>query len=259
MLKRIFIVFYTILAGISLYIINAVFSFIIESNTGFELSFYVFKTNDSFLLMSVIVMSLIMGFINLFIFSDDKIELQKVKQTSESDQSISVEENLNLQIKNKYDEKINEISAKILDDIKAESNVDLKFEKALWSLCNSFELSQGLFYKAEKINENTNLTLKSTYAYLGNLEFINRIEIGIGLNGQVAKSGNFVYLKDVPEGYMKIVSGLGEITPDFLIINPLKKNDELVGLVELAGLGNLNSEEVKTIIEMTQKIFATII
>jgi len=259
MLKRIFTALYTFLAVFSLYIIGAVFTFIIETDAGFKLSFYIFDTGNGFVLMSIVVLSLILGFINIFLFSEDKIIENKNHVSISTLQSSNVEEEINEQIKNKYDDKISDISNRINLEIKKQTNENAKVEKALWSLCNEFELSQGLAYvKVENVEEEI-LQLKSTYAFIGSLENINRIEIGIGLNGQVAKSGTFVYLKDVPKGYMKIVSGLGEVSPDFLLIIPISKADKLIGLVELAGLGQLNSEEVKTVKEMSQKIFTTIL
>jgi len=259
MFKKIFTVLYTVLTAISLYIIGAIFAFIIETDAGFKLSFYLFDTTNSFLLMSIVILSLIMGFINIFVFSDDQIIQSKKTITVSQTDSLAVEEEINQQIKNKYDDKIADISQRIKSEIKKQTNESSKLEKGLWSLCNEFELSQGLVYRKDEAADVEILQLKSTYAYIGLLENINRIEVGIGLNGQVAKSGNFVYLKDVPRGYMKIVSGLGEVSPDFLLIIPIHKNEKLTGLVELAGLGHLNAEEVKTVKDMAQTIFTTIL
>ncbi len=260
MLKKTFIILYTVLAAISLYIIGAVFNFLSNANTDFTITFWVFDTDNGFLLMSIIVLTFLMGFINIFIFNDDKVE--SVHKTSSDDllKPATIEEEINLQIKNKYDDKIIDITNRIFADINSQTKKELKVEKALWSLCSAFELSQGLIYLVEKAGEEKILTLKSTYAFIGSLENINKIEIGYGLNGQVAKSGDFIYLKEVPKGYMKIVSGLGEVSPDFLLIVPVSnKEGHLIGLTELAGLGQLSTEEIKTIIEMSQKIFSTVL
>ncbi|MFN0048966.1 MAG: hypothetical protein ACKVOU_07580 [Cytophagales bacterium] len=259
MLKKIFIVFYILFAAISLYVIGSVFSFIIDSNTGYSVSFYLFNTNNSFLLMIVVIVSILLGFINLVIFANPKSEVATKTKAEDFFQKNTVEEEIAQQINNKYNDKIAEISAKVEEAIKKESKLELKIEQALWSLCNELELSQGLVYGKDAKTDDNLLHLRSTYAYIGAVENINTLEIGIGLNGQVAKSGNFVYLKDVPNGYMKIVSGLGEISPDFLLIIPINKEAKLIGLVELAGFGQLNAEEVKTVKELSQKIFTTVI
>ena len=51
-----------------------------------------------------------------------------------------------------------------------------------------------------------------------------KYEIGEGLIGQSAASGNTLYVDDVPDGYIKIVSGLGSASPQHLLIVPVKKN-----------------------------------
>lgn len=260
MLRRIYIVFYAVLSALALYITGSVFTYSIESNKGFSVSFLFFTTNNSFLLMSLVLLSIIIGFVNVFIFNlDSSVKIKNSDFVDKKDKEESVEEEINQQIKNKYDHKILDIFNRITEEMGKATNPDVKLEKSLWSLCNEFELSQGLLYLKSSATDDQTLTLKSTYAYIGDLNNINTIDIGIGINGQVAKSGQFVYLKDVPNGYMKIVSGLGEISPDFLLIIPILKETKLVGLLELAGLGQLNSEEVKTIREMSQKIYSTLI
>lgn len=257
MLKRILIILYSTLSAASLYTVGALFNFMMKENISFKLSFFLFDVTNTFVLMIILVFTLLVGFVNIFIFGDDKLEIPKTSTSEILSDKNSIETELNQQIQNRYDAKVEEINARILAEIKKANTPESKLEKSLWALCNEFELSQGLVY--QKDAEVDFLSLKSTYAFIGQLENINKIEIGIGLNGQVARTGDYVFLKDVPKGYMKIVSGLGEVSPDYLLIVPIKKDNKILGLVELAGMGTLNTEEVKTVKEMVQKIYSTLL
>jgi hypothetical protein len=48
------------------------------------------------------------------------------------------------------------------------------------------------------------------------------------------------------------------VTPDFLMIIPIVKENKVIYLVELAGLGKYNTEEVKTVVEIVNFTFSKI-
>jgi len=76
--------------------------------------------------------------------------------------------------------------------------------------------------------------LVSCYAFDKKKFVTKRIEIGEGILGQTFLEGEPVYLLEVPKDYVKITSGLGESNPRSLTIYPLKQNETVVALVELA-------------------------
>ena len=59
-------------------------------------------------------------------------------------------------------------------------------------------------------------------------------EMGEGLVGQVAQTGEVINLNEVPDGYIQVISGLGKASPSSLIIYPVKKNEEVIAVFELA-------------------------
>jgi putative methionine-R-sulfoxide reductase with GAF domain len=59
-------------------------------------------------------------------------------------------------------------------------------------------------------------------------------EFGEGLTGQVAKEGKLINISTVPEGYVTIISGLGNSSPKHLMIVPIKLENAVVGIIELA-------------------------
>jgi hypothetical protein len=79
-----------------------------------------------------------------------------------------------------------------------------------------------------------------------------KFEFGEGLIGQAALSGQNLYLDEIPEGYIKIVSGLGTSSPRYLLIVPLKKENEVKGVIEIATFAPLKENTRKQVDEMAQ-------
>lgn len=59
-------------------------------------------------------------------------------------------------------------------------------------------------------------------------------QIGEGLVGRVAKEGSSLYIDSLPKGYIIVFSGLGSASPTYLVIVPLKIDNEVKGVLELA-------------------------
>jgi hypothetical protein len=65
-------------------------------------------------------------------------------------------------------------------------------------------------------------------------------DIGAGLMGETFKDRQKKILDKVPKNYLKIESGLGEALPSKIMLLPLlKENGEIVGVMELAFLGDV--------------------
>jgi len=103
------------------------------------------------------------------------------------------------------------------------------------------------------------IELISAFAY-DRKKFLQRsINIGDGLIGTVALERNTVFLKQIPEGYIEIESGLGEASPKFLLIVPLKFEEEILGIVELASFKEFLDYEIKFTEEVAQSIASTLL
>lgn len=117
-----------------------------------------------------------------------------------------------------------------------------KWQEALNHLCSSLNAGQGALYLARTKGNEKLIELQSSYALvLGEGESSPSFLWGEGLIGQAAASGKSLYLDELPEGYARrIESGLGSALPKFLYIMPLKKENDVVGVVELATFTPLN-------------------
>ena len=101
------------------------------------------------------------------------------------------------------------------------------------------------------------LELKGTYAFDNNSEKKEKIALGAGLTGQAAKEKRLIFLKDIPENYIKIVSALGETLPKNIVIAPLVFENEIKGIVELATIGDFTDLQIEFLEKISRNIAIT--
>lgn len=116
---------------------------------------------------------------------------------------------------------------------------DVRVERILSLLCNGLQAGQGIIYKAEEEDSRTLLKTSSTYATVinGNKPVF---EVGEGLVGLAAKERRRLDIDNVPEGYIKIFSGLGKSNPGNLVILPVEKDGKVTGVLEMAFFKSLD-------------------
>jgi hypothetical protein len=128
-------------------------------------------------------------------------------------------------------------------------------EKSLHSIAKELEAGQGALYLPREVDGKRRIVLESGYALgLGESAEIS-FEFGEGLLGQAVATGNTLFVDDIPEGYVKIVSGLGSAYPKFLLIVPIKKNGTVDGVIELASFTRI-SEDQKKFVEEAGKLIS---
>ncbi|HEX5169053.1 MAG TPA: GAF domain-containing protein [Cyclobacteriaceae bacterium] len=126
------------------------------------------------------------------------------------------------------------------------------FKDFLHAVCRALDAGQGALYEAREEDGKRKVELTSGYALnLGESASIE-YEFGEGLIGQAALGGRTLYLDDIPEGYIKIVSGLGSSSPRHLLIVPVKSHNEILGVMEIASFSELSEDKRKFVEEATQ-------
>ena len=100
-------------------------------------------------------------------------------------------------------------------------------------------MNQGGVFVLNETNDAPCLELAACYAW-DKKRFINKkILLGESLVGQCWIEREKIYLIDLPEDYITITSGLGESLPRVAIILPLKADDKVMGVIELASFNLL--------------------
>jgi PAS domain S-box-containing protein len=117
----------------------------------------------------------------------------------------------------------------------------------------------GLFLIEEEEEGNKYLNLVASYAYDRQKFLKKKIGIGEGLAGNCALEKKTVLLNRIPDNYIEISSGLGGSKPGCLMIVPLKKEEEVLGVLEMASFNDFKPHEVEFVEKVAESIAASLI
>ena len=105
-------------------------------------------------------------------------------------------------------------------------------------------IQAGIFIAKEKENK-IELELTACYAYDRRKMMEKTLLPGEGLVGQAYLEKDVIYLLEIPEDYYSITTGLGAGNPKCIFIMPLKNNDQVEGVFEIASINKLNEFQVE--------------
>ncbi|MEI7597547.1 MAG: PAS domain S-box protein [Bacteroidota bacterium] len=142
---------------------------------------------------------------------------------------------------------------------KDNDDIDKLSYNILSNLIKYLEANQGGFFI---INDNDSrdefLELKAMYAYDRRKFEEKTIKPGEGLAGTCWIEKESIFLTDVPDKYTYITSGIGEATPNCVLITPIKVNDEVFGVIEIASFKVLEQFEIEFVEKLSENIASTI-
>jgi GAF domain len=116
----------------------------------------------------------------------------------------------------------------------------------------------GLFLLNEENEYDKYLELVSCYAYDKKKYVEKRVDINEGLLGQCYQENDIIYMTDVPDKYTTITSGLGMATPSCIILSPLKVNDDINGVLEIASFTPFEPHQIEFIKRLSENIASVI-
>jgi PAS domain S-box-containing protein len=151
--------------------------------------------------------------------------------------------------------------AKFGEILRTNNNDLLKLaDEIIGNLVKYLQANQGALYIVDDNvdGEEPTMSMKACYAW-DKKKFLNhKIHRGEGLAGQAWQEGDIVYLTEVPQNYIKITSGLGDANPTSVLIVPLKVNDQIFGVVEIASFGSFRDFEIEFVQKIAESIASTI-
>lgn len=143
--------------------------------------------------------------------------------------------------------------------LQTNDNKELSYNiiKALIDYVNAIQ--GGIFImNDESESSDPFLELMATYAY-GRKKFKQKtMRFGEGLVGTCAIEGQSIYLTNIPPGYIEIESYLGHSNPKSLLLVPLKLDDKIFGVIEIASFNLFRPHEIKFIEDLAGTIASTI-
>lgn len=137
-------------------------------------------------------------------------------------------------------------------------NVRMLAEMLITKLVPMVGASYGVFYVREREDGHCYLKRMAASAALADDQDFQRFRFGEGLIGQCAYEKRSILLRDVPENYVKIRSGIGVGTLRNIIIFPVQFEDEVLAVVEIASFEEFSPLQVKLLDALNNNIGMTI-
>ncbi len=127
---------------------------------------------------------------------------------------------------------------KLNDGIRGDLDLDAICRSVLDFLASYLDIKVGGIF----ILEGDTLRLLGTYGYKKRKNLSVEFKIGESLVGQAALEKKRILLTNVPEDYVYVSSGLGESVPRNIVDLPLMAGNQLVGVLELATVGEIEGK-----------------
>ncbi|MEM9829280.1 MAG: GAF domain-containing protein [Bacteroidota bacterium] len=118
--------------------------------------------------------------------------------------------------------------------LRANQDQNETYQQLIAKLVTYLKANQGGLYILLENEGSPILCLEACYAYDRQKFLDKEITPGQGLVGQCFLEKKPIYLTNVPDQYTYITSGLGESTPNHLLITPLIFDENITGVLEIA-------------------------
>jgi PAS domain-containing protein len=127
-------------------------------------------------------------------------------------------------------------------------------------LVRKLKANQGGLFIITKDDDDSEeyLRMEACYAWDKKKYLEQKVFKGDGLTGQAWQEQATIYLTEVPDNYITITSGLGKTNPRSILIVPLKVNDEVYGVVEIASISELEKYQIEFVERVAESIASTI-
>lgn len=139
--------------------------------------------------------------------------------------------------------------------MRGEHDLSVLAHRIISYLCENLGSRIGAFYLMDEDNV---LRLIGSYAYQGPSNMTDSFRMGEGLVGQAAFEKKSILLRDCPDDYIRINSGLGDSRPNQIVVFPLRYDTYVNGVIELGTFGTFSDRDLTFIDRTVESIAITI-
>jgi len=129
----------------------------------------------------------------------------------------------------------------------------------LRELTNYIKAVQGGFYLLDDTDkQNRFFNLIAFFAYDRRKFADQQIKWGDGLIGTCAMEQKVIHLKNIPDTYISVTSGLGEANPKSLLILPVQFENTIYGVIEFASFNAFEPDHISFLEQACESIGSTL-
>ncbi len=151
--------------------------------------------------------------------------------------------------------------ANFIEILRSKNSNDLSAitDEIIRNLVKYMGANQGALYIINDSNpDDIYLQMEACYAYERKKHKDVQFRLGEGLIGQVVLEKDTIYLSEIPKDYIKITSGLGDSLPRELLFVPLKLEENIYGVIELASFYPIHKYQIDFVERLAESIASTI-
>jgi methyl-accepting chemotaxis protein len=153
----------------------------------------------------------------------------------------------------------NEGLAKLNELLRQNDNLEDQAYKIINFLVNYLEANQGgIFVRNEDDENEVVFELKAAHAFDRRKFIESSFRLGESLVGTCAIEMETIYMTEVPDDYIRITSGLGDSNPDALLLVPMKIEEDVLGVIEIATFNEFESHHIDFVEEASLSIASTL-
>jgi methyl-accepting chemotaxis protein len=126
-------------------------------------------------------------------------------------------------------------------------------------LVTYLKIEMGTIFLASDSEGEPMLETISAYAYDRRKYIEKTFRFGEGLPGTCALEKQKIYMDEIPDDYSDVISGVGQTKPRYILLVPLKIEDNIFGILELASVRSLENHELDFVDQLAESIASTLL